>query len=110
MNKSYANNLILYHGLPLDKEDVLKQLPEAWHNIVSNLIDNLFEAGWDGDLHQVKEKFGGLRFYIGRGNDRVHDLIDEAENATTKICINCGKPAIGTSEGWITYRCADCLE
>src|ERR1043166_7146595 len=39
---------------------------------------------------QVKEKFGGLRFYIGSAPDRVHRYIEFAEAMSYHICEECG--------------------
>ena len=102
-------NNLRYEGYQVTKQEVVGDLPMPWHPIVSNLIDDLFELGWDGDIHQVKEKFGALRFYIGQGSDEIFDRIDEAEGQTRKVCINCGKDAVGTSKGWVRYLCAKCL-
>ena len=41
-------------------------------------------------VQQVKEKFGGLRFYIGGADDYVHGLIDMAESMSYEICEYCG--------------------
>lgn len=89
----------------VDLEDVLGYVPNTWHPIITKLIEDMFEAGWDGNITQVKEKFGGLRFYIQSGNDKIFDLIDDAEQATEEICIICGEPATTISAGWYTHRC-----
>ena len=36
----------------------------GWYPLIKNLIDELITLGWDKKVTQVKEKFGGLRFYI----------------------------------------------
>jgi hypothetical protein len=74
---------------------------------VTRLIDDLFALGWDGTLAQIKEKFGGLRFYIGGGSDVVHQRINEAENESYKVCEKCGEPGKHSSWGgyWITTLC-----
>ena len=40
---------------------------------------------------QIKEKFGGLRFYIYGSNDKINDAIAKAEDESFKICEKCGK-------------------
>lgn len=39
---------------------------------------------------QMKEKFGGLRFYVFSGNDRISGFIDMAEAQSYKTCEVCG--------------------
>lgn len=94
-----------YNGTPITKEEILEDVPDAWNEIVSTLIDDLLANGWDGEFHQAKEKFGALRFYIGQGSDTLYNLIDEAEQKTQEICIICGAKATTTSKGWLTYCC-----
>lgn len=57
---------------------------------------------------QVKEKFGGLRFYIEGGSDAIHDLIDAAENESLKTCEMCGEPGERRGGGWISTECDAC--
>lgn len=54
---------------------------------------------------QVKEKFGGLRFYIDGGNDEHYALINFAELLSYNTCEVCGKPGKANRNGWITTRC-----
>lgn len=41
-------------------------------------------------VQQVKEKFGGLRFYIGSAPQAIHDIIHIAEQNSYYICEHCG--------------------
>jgi hypothetical protein len=84
---------------------------EGWHQLVEDLIDDLIKLGWNRSIHQVKEKFGGLRFYIGGGSDPIFDRIDIAEEESLKICENCGKPGMEHAKmGWIYTLCTVCAE
>lgn len=95
-------------GKPYPREDVLKAVGPGWHDIVNRLIDDLFVLGWDGSLHQIKEKFGGLRFYIGGGTDAVHGRIRIAESESDRTCDECGAPGEKDySKGWILTRCPE---
>lgn len=87
------------------RQQTFEEIPEAWIPIVNKLIDDLFEAGWDGQIDQIKEKFGSLRFYIPEGNAVIDELIDMAESETARICIVCGEPATATTKGWYTHVC-----
>lgn len=56
---------------------------------------------------QVKEKFGGLRFYVDGASERHQTLIQFAENMSYTICETCGKPGKPTTGGWITTLCKE---
>ncbi len=81
---------------------------------------------------QVKEKFGGLRFYVGSAPEWLYDLIHIAEWASIKTCEDCGvydgqyksplptpmpsdgepqfhKVTCSSSDGyWLRTLCTDC--
>jgi hypothetical protein len=59
---------------------------------------------------QVKEKFGGLRYYIESGSDAIHDLIDKAEDESFRTCEQCGKPGGLRGGGWVSTTCDKCWE
>lgn len=54
---------------------------------------------------QVKEKFGGLRFYYYGGDDYIRGVVDLAESLSYKTCEICGAPGKSNDEGWVTTRC-----
>lgn len=62
------------------------------------------------EVIQVKEKFGELRFYAHGGNDKIQNLIDEAERKSAEICEACGKPGKTRGGGWITTLCDECAK
>ena len=65
--------------------------------------------GWDRDLHQVKEKFGGLRFYVGASTPEMEKRIDQAEEESFQTCENCGEPGKGSNVGyWYLTLCETC--
>lgn len=57
---------------------------------------------------QIKEKFGGLRWYDNSSLPGIQVIIAKYEALSEKICINCGKPAIWISKGWISPYCDEC--
>jgi len=84
------------------------EIRKGWEPLVKELIDRLKkETDWDGEITQIKEKFGGLRFYIGKGSKPIWDLIDEYEKKSYEICEDCGKPGKLRTEGryWIRTLC-----
>lgn len=54
---------------------------------------------------QIKEKFGGLRFYIDGGDDYIHGAITMAENLSYRICEECGTPGKTEGPGWYRTLC-----
>src|SRR6266540_3362653 len=71
----------------------------GWIPILDRLAENLVALGWDRTLEQVKQKFGGLRFYLGRrdptplsSDDRaaISRRIDEATAESMRTCEGCG--------------------
>ena len=54
---------------------------------------------------QVKEKYGGLRFYIAGGDQFCRVTVDTAEEASLKICEVCGQPGVLVGKRWVSVRC-----
>ena len=60
---------------------------------------------------QVKEKFGGLRFYIVGGDDYINGLVDFAESMSHKMCSECGRKSVSqVKRGWIYTLCGTCRD
>lgn len=61
--------------------------------------------------NQVKEKFGGLRFYHTGGDEVIDGMIRLAETLSYRICENCGamnELVNPNSTGWIQTTCSSC--
>jgi len=121
---------------------------DGWHNLIYNLCSDIKEwflnnesnhiMGEDCDggyifekrkgippqfqVHQVKEKFGGLRFYIGGAPKAIYDMIHKAEHDSFFICEHCGNDVreqkyddkeyhsyYRDDLGWILTLCDECL-
>jgi len=59
---------------------------------------------------QVKEKFGGLRFYMSTETEEMSKVIAEAEKTAWKTCEFCGDPGILRRGNWIRTLCEGCYE
>ena len=60
---------------------------------------------------QVKEKYGGLRFYFYGGDDYIDGSVSLAESLSYKICEDCGSTKnVTQTEGWILTLCEECLK
>ncbi len=87
-------------------KEVLEHISPGWHKLVRELIDQLFKLGWNGQLHQIKEKFGGLRFYIGKGSEEVHNAISVASDLSYITCETCGAEGkVRNDLGWMLTLC-----
>jgi len=64
---------------------------EGWLQMISDLIEELIAAGWDKQIKQIKEKFGGLRFYITNGTEEIYLIIKKYEHLSYTTCDVCGK-------------------
>lgn len=83
---------------------------EGWVPILDRLAADLVALGWDRDLHQVKEKYGGLRFYVGASTPEMDARIDQAEKECWQTCENCGAPGQAAGPGWILTLCDACRD
>lgn len=54
---------------------------------------------------QIKEKFGGLRFYYDGGDDQIHGMVRMAEAWASTACEECGAVGKQRSGGWIRTLC-----
>lgn len=57
---------------------------------------------------QVKEKFGGLRFYMTSADDQIYDLIRKAEEESYSTCEYCGSNGELRDTRWRRTLCDDC--
>ncbi len=65
----------LENGFYSDREPIKDcnffDVNNGWFELIKELIEDLITLGWDKQTCQVKEKFGGLRFYINGGSDEI---------------------------------------
>lgn len=77
---------------------------DGWFKIIDDLSRKL--AGLDVQATQVKEKYGGLRFYTdGPDIDEAEPFIKEAEEFCYKTCETCGKQGKLYELGWFKTLC-----
>ena len=86
---------------------------KGWKDIIITLCDKIITIDDNVEVIQVKEKFGGLRFYIGAVEsdrfDEIYDLVHEAEKESFNVCENCGsRKDVETKGGWLKTLCAEC--
>lgn len=105
--------------------DLLEFKQEGWLQLLCDAAADMLALGWDGYVAQIKEKFGGLRFYIdqpicqacgGTGKvsgfgDRevkcrecdgtnviaIYHRANKAESDSLGVCMDCGSTEDVTS-------------
>ncbi len=79
----------------------MMEIDSGWYQLIHDLIAELILTDWDRDIHQIKEKFGGLRFYIGAASQEVHDIISRYEELSYLTCETCGETGeLRKDTGW----------
>ena len=132
MNKSNTNKLIarypeLYRlfmigrtpGKPYRSCNVYGfEHGDGWYNIIEELSNKIssyiakLPKDKQEDLYclQVKEKFGGLRFYMHGYDETIESYIREAEKACDVTCESCGSPGTLKGKSWVRTMCDPCDE
>ena len=87
----------------------------GWTDLLDELCAKLFALGWSGEIEQVKEKFGTLRFYFvntcGDFADIAFDVVDATEARSAFVCELCGEHGeVKSLHGWLVCRCDTCFE
>jgi hypothetical protein len=87
----------------------------GWWPIIENLCANIqshidwrIKQGQDiaqVEVNQIKEKFGGLRFYYSGGDDEISGMVRMAEAWADVACEECGAAGKRRSGGWIRTLC-----
>lgn len=79
-----------------DKGLILKRnqfgVGNGWLGILERLFQTLIKLGWDKSFINVKEKFGGLSFFIDNLPENGLHFIIEAEKESFQVCEVCGEP------------------
>jgi len=82
----------------------------GWFQIIYDLCTDLMaiaqKKAYEPPIAaQVKEKFGGLRFYIDGCNGEYQERIQVAEELSMMTCEVCGRKGKRINEGWIQTIC-----
>ena len=88
---------------------------EGWWPILEKLCSNIqSHIDWKNKqsevvpqvtVAQIKEKFGGLRFYYDGGDDTINGMVRMAEAWADASCEECGLPGKRRDGGWIKTLC-----
>lgn len=83
-------------------EEAKQCVPPGWVKLIEDLYAQMPSKCL---VHQVKSKFGGLRFYVSRSTKEFDKLIDAAEYKSLKICNICGEPGMFDPEASVKFHC-----
>jgi hypothetical protein len=81
----------------------------GWLPIIDEALGKMVAAGWDRKLAQVKQKFCGIRIYVGGASSAaIEAIIRDAEAKCARACEHCGAPrGLEAPRNGIAL-CADC--
>jgi len=91
---------------------------DGWFDLIYRIceeIDGFYKVN-KADINnlrilQIKEKYGGLRFYIGSYIDEEQNIIDFYEEKSYHVCELCGKEGkLRIKNGWYTTVCDECKD
>ncbi len=89
--------------------------PPGWTKIVMEIcrvveaINQALPPGTELCIcEQVKEKFGTLRFYMSRMTEEMSQIIEAGEEASEKVCQDCGAPGTIRDGSWVLTQCDKC--
>ena len=88
---------------------------KGWYPILERLCKNIQQhIEWANQkeevcpqvvVEQIKEKFGGLRFYYQGGDEQIHGMVRMAESWADIACEECGGIGKRRGGGWIRTLC-----
>ena len=89
-------------------------IKDGWFKLIDGLSRRITKLDTEGTVQavQVKEKFGGLRFYYGgrtttkKVADEISKLVNAAEKKSFSLCEECGKKGkMRNDSGWYVVLC-----
>lgn len=90
---------------------------KGWYWLLDNLMESITTYCKNNNKNfpkvvQIKEKFGGLRFYADDTDSKIDGMIWFAEYLSYNICENCGSTdnVEQTEGGWISTLCSNCIK
>lgn len=100
------------------------EIPRGWIKVIDwmcgtiqGYVDGYVSHSKDGEWRpqqvvctQIKEKWGGLRFYTHGADKYVDGIVAMATHICYDTCIMCGsnEDVTVTNDGWVMYLCDKC--
>jgi len=87
------------------REGALASVGKGWADLIHRVFDKLETIPEYVVIHQVKEKFGGLRVYCDPYLEHFEKFLIEIEKKSFTICETCGKSGQLRDGGWYRTLC-----
>lgn len=85
---------------------------QGWDKIIIDCHNSIITIDPDYVIHQIKEKFGTLRYYIASSHvdrNKIDEIIRKAEQLSAVTCERCGETGKLDREAyWIKTLCPEC--
>lgn len=79
---------------------------DGWNDLIRDLATELSTLPISWEIVQIKEKFGGLRFYINSDDWEItNPILRKYEMLSFQTCEVCGEPGTPTDTYWIRTLC-----
>lgn len=91
----------------ISREQARKMVGQGWSDLI-NIAYNALEHQDYERVHitDVKEKYGTLRIYIHGADTDLYQFISDIEEASSKICEECGQQGkLRTTLSWYKTLC-----
>lgn len=85
---------------------VTVQCDSGWDDLIVDLDRELRDIDPNYVIHQIKEKFGGLRLYFDTKTDKrseMNAVVKKYEDLSQQTCELSGKPGVLMTDGY-TYK------
>jgi len=100
--------LINWHNQKIITDAGYFSTDKGWFGLIKTVIEELIALGWNKEVTQIKEKFGGLRFYAYDVPEGGYDIINKYQNMSFHICEVCGNEgALHNNNGWYKTVCEE---
>ncbi len=91
---------------------------DGWFDLIYELCTQVEEAigkmpkekQFEFRAFQVKEKFGGLRFYLVSNDEKLARVIARTEKKSRKTCETCGAAGVVRTGKWLRALCDEHAE
>ncbi|MDQ6971047.1 MAG: hypothetical protein Q9M30_00210 [Mariprofundaceae bacterium] len=88
---------------------------DGWFDLIERLSADIMALSTREGIEppkvvQVKQKFGGLRYYIDGGTWEMNARIEEAEEESITVCEVCGEAARTRRDDWVQTLCNEHYE
>lgn len=97
----------------------LDVMPNGWREAFGELLCEEIQEELEKhnfvdeySIAQIKEKFGGLRWYDNGvpSECKIHEIIENYSTLSEYICECCGELDVPSTDGWITPICKKCIK